>query len=299
MSTQQIDRVSKMIEKCGITARDLYDLPTSAITFPDGAHYRMEVSGIEALSEMEALIDEMRKRDVPIHKVIAMGKGATLLSQKELKDLAQMGHEAKIEIIIIPGPRPAWDVGSHVRTEWGRFSGWRIRGSDNLSYLVADIQRCIDAGLKGFLLYGEDVLFLLNQMKENGDLPQNITFKISYTAGHANAAGAKLLEDLGAGSFNPVTDLSLPMLAGLRKAIKIPMDIVIVAAQSLGSFNRIWQSAEIARVCSPCYFKQELGGGVEGAREKVKFCEIMQELIEKINPELKLSEQGPADLAIP
>jgi len=299
MSTRGIERISKMIEKCGTPARDLYDLPTSGITFPDGAHYRMEVSGIEELSEMEALIDEMRKRDVPIHKVIAMGKGATLLSQKELKDLAQMGHDAKIEIIIIPGPRSAWDVGSHVQTDWGHFSGYRIRGSDNLLYLVADIQRCIDAGLKGFLLYGEDVLFLLNEMRGNGDLPKNITFKISYTAGHANAAGAKLLENLGAGSFNPVTDLSLPMLAGLRKAIKIPMDIVIVAAQSLGSFNRIWHSAEIAKVCSPCYFKQELGGGIEGARGKVKFCEIMRELIEKINPELKLSEQGPADLVIP
>ena len=136
-------------------------------------------------------------------------------------------------------------------------------------------------------------------MRENGDLPKDTVFKVSYTAGHANAAGAKLLENLGAGSFNPISDLSLPMLAGLRKAIKIPMDIVIVAGGSLGSFNKIWQSAELARVCSPCYFKQELGGGVEGARGKVKFCEIMRELIEKINPELKLSEQGPADLAIP
>ena len=299
MSIREMDRIGEMIEKCGTPARDLYDLPTSGIAFPDGAHYRMEISGVESLAEMEALIDEMDKRDVPIHKVIAMGKGATLLSQQELKDFAQMGHDAKIEIIIIPGPRPAWDVGSHVRSDWGRASGWRTRGSDNLSYLVADIQRCIDAGIKGFLLYGEDTLYLLNQIKGNGDLPKDITFKISYTAGHANAAGAKLLENLGAGSYNPVTDLSLPMLAGIRKAIKIPMDIVIVAAGSLGSFNRIWQSAEIARVSAPCYFKQELGGGVEGTRDKVKFCEIMGELIEKNNPELKLSGQGPADLAIP
>jgi len=30
------------IEKYGIPARDLYDIPTSGATFPDGAHYRME-----------------------------------------------------------------------------------------------------------------------------------------------------------------------------------------------------------------------------------------------------------------
>jgi len=36
--------ISRMIEKCGIPARDLYDIPTSGITFPDGAHYGMKVS---------------------------------------------------------------------------------------------------------------------------------------------------------------------------------------------------------------------------------------------------------------
>ena len=299
MAMSDLESVRKLIEKCGIPGRDLYDIPTSRQTFPDGAHYRMEISGIESLAELEALVDEMSKRDVPIHKVIAMGKGATLLSQNELREFAQMGREAQLELIIIPGPRPAWNVGSHVRTDWGRVSGWRPRGSDSLAYLVADIQRCLDAGIRGFLLYGEDVLFLMNQMRQHGDLPRDITFKISYTAGHANAAGAKLLETLGAGSFNPVSDLSLAMLAGIRKVIAIPLDIVIVAGQSLGSFNRIWESAEIARVSSPCYFKQELGGGVEGTREKVKFCEIMRELIATNRPELKLSETGPADLAIP
>lgn len=295
----KMDKIRRMIEKCNIPARDLYDLPTSGAAFPDGAHYRMEISGIESLPEMEALIDEMNKRKVPIHRVICMGKGTNLLTEKELRDLAWMGHDSQLELIVIPGPRANFDIGKHVQTDWGRYSGVRVRGSDNISYFVADVQRCIDAGIHGFLFYGEDMVFLLNQMRENGDLPKDIIFKVSYTAGHANAAGAKLLESLGADSFNPITDLSLPMLASLRKVIKIPLDIVIVTFEILGDFNRFWEAPEIVRVCSPCYIKQELPSSCETAREKVKYCQIIQELVGSINPKLKLSRQGPKDLRIP
>lgn len=294
-----MDQIRKMIEKCGIPARDLYDLPTSGATFPDGAHYRMEIAGIDSLPEMEALIDEMNKRKVPIHRVICMGNGTNLLTEKELKDLAQMGHDCQLEVVIIPGPRANFDIGKHVQTDWGRYSGIRVRGSDNISYFVAEVQRCIDAGIKGFLLYGEDMAFLLNQMRENGDLPKDIAFKISYTAGHANAAGAKLLEKIGVDSFNPITDLSLPMLASLRNVTKMSLDIVVAALEDLGNINRFWETPEIVRVCSPCYLKQELAASCEASREKVKYCQIIKELIESFNPALKLSQQGPRDLRIP
>ena len=95
-----------IIERYGIPGGDLYDIPTSGATFPDGAHYRMEISGIDSLAEMEALIDEKTKRGVPIHRVIAIGNGAYLLTSSELKELAQMGAEAKIEVISFPGREP-------------------------------------------------------------------------------------------------------------------------------------------------------------------------------------------------
>jgi len=294
-----MDKLVRMIEKYGIPARDLYDIPTSGATFPDGAHYRMEISGIHTIAEMEALVDEMNKRDIPVHRVIAFGQGANRLTEKELRDFAQIGQDAGIEIIAIPSARADYDIGKHAQTDWGRYSGVRVRGSDNLLYLVAGIQRCIEAGIKGFLLYGEDALFLLNQMRENGDLPKDIIFKVSYTAGHSNPAGAKLLENLGADSFNPVTDLTLPMLAALRKVIKMPLDIVTVSYEALGNINRFWEGPEIVRVSSPCYLKQELTGPPEAAREKVKYCQIMRELIERLHPELKLSKQRPEDLRVP
>jgi hypothetical protein len=273
----------------------------------------MEISGVERPSTLEALIDEVNKRNVPVHRLISTVMGSTLLDKKELKSFAKMASDAKMEVIITPGPRPLWDLGKQIATPEGALSGLRIRGSDNLNLLVSDIMRCIDIGFRGFLVWDEGVLYLLNKMRENGDIPSDVVFKVSIYAGHANAAGAKVLESLGANTFNPVGDLTLPMLASIRKAADIPMDIHVVLFESMGGFNRMWETPELARVASPCYFKIEPGVSSNDlyrpwvseellaniAREKVKYAQIMKEMIDERQPDLKLSEVGPEDLAIP
>ena len=176
--------------------------------------------------------------------------------------------------------------------------------------------RTVEFGFKGFLVTDEGALWLLSKLREDGLIPKDVVFKVSIFAGHANAAGGKVLESLGADTFNPLGDLSLPMFASIRKAIDIPIDIHIYLADSFGGFNRFWEAPELARVSSPCYFKIEpgpalaAGGGIykpwtdEGflakfAREKVKHAEIIRGIIEKNQPNLKISAHGPEDLAIP
>ena len=66
-----------------------------------------------------------------------------------------------------------------------------------MQYVVADIMRCIDIGFRGFLVVGEGLLRMFNKMRENGDIPEDVTFKVSIYAGHASAVGGKLLEELG------------------------------------------------------------------------------------------------------
>ncbi len=287
------------MEKFGYSAKDLYELPTSGRSFPDGSDYRMEISGIDSLKEMEALIDEKRKRGVPIHRVICMGDGTNILTRKELHDLAAMGEEAEIELIVVPGPRANFDIGKHSETEWGKYSGVRLRGADSVSYFLEEVRRCMEAGIKGFLSYGEDMIYLMDSMRKAGDLPGDLVFKLSYTAGVANPPGAKLAEEVGADSLNPITDLTLPMLSSLRGSVEIPLDVVVVTFEILGNFNRFWETPEIVRTTSPCYLKQELESSEEGAREKVKYCQIITELIERRNPDLKLSPHGAEDLSIP
>ena len=301
------------MEKHGVPGRDLYDLPTSKKRFPDKCHYRIEISGVERPSTLEALVDEMEKRDVPVHRLISMVMGATLLSDDEMEQFARMAKDAKLEVIVTPGPRTLWDLGGQIRTPEGALSGIRFRGSDNLAYVIADIKRAIEFGFRGFLVVDEGQLWLLSEMRKAGDIPKDVVFKVSILAGHANPAGAKVLEMLGADTFNPVADLPLPMLAGLRKAVDIPIDVHVYLFDSFGGFNRIWETPEITRIAAPCYYKIEPGVSMASlykpwvspdtlafiAREKVKTAETIIGLIEKNYPEAKLSKIGARDLAIP
>lgn len=305
--------IHKLMEKHGVPGRDLYDLPTSEKRFPDKCHYRIEISGVERPSTLEAVIDEMEKRNVAVHRVIAMIMGATLLSDKEMEQFAKLAQDARLEVIVTPGPRTLWDLGGQVRTSEGALSGIRLRGSDNLAYVIADIKRAIDFGFRGFLIVDEGLLWLLAQMRKARDIPSDIVFKVSIFAGHANSAGAKVLEMLGANTFNPVADLTLPMLAAIRKAVNIPIDVHVCIFDSFGGFNRMWETPEITRVTAPCYLKIEPGPSFSAmckpwtspenlafsAKEKVKNAETIMQLIDKNYPEAKLSKIGAKDLAIP
>jgi len=266
---------------------------------------------------LEALIKEMEARQMPIHRLISTVMGSTLLDDAELRDFAQMAAEARLEVIITPGPRSGWDVGRQLVTPEGGLSGLRYRGSDQLSYVVAEYLRCIEIGFRGFLCIDEGLLWLVNELKKTGDIPEDVVFKVSIFAGHASAAGGKVLEMLGASTFNPVGDLSLPQLASIRQAIDIPMDLHIYLSDSFGGFNRFYDGPEMARVCAPCYFKIEPGPALAAgpgaiykpwvspalladmAREKVKYAQIIHEIIQATHPGLKMSGQGPTDLAIP
>ncbi len=309
--------VGRMMEKVGIPGQDAYDLPSSTKTFPDGAHYRMEISGVERPKVLEAVIDEATKRDVPIHRLISVVMGATLLDKAELKDFAHKAADARMEVILTPGPRGGWDIGRQLATPEGALSGIRCRGSKALNQTITDIMTCIDLGFRGFLVVDEGELWLLNEMKKNGDIPQDVIFKVSIYAGHANAAGGKVLEMLGAGTFNPVADLTLPQFAAIRQATNIPLDVHIIITESFGGYMRFYDAPEMARVCSPCYFKIEPGPAcaatgaalykpwvnedmlADWGRVKVKYAQIIHEIIQENNPDLKLSDLGPADLAIP
>ena len=311
-----MERIRKAMEKFGVPGRDCYDLPTSKKTFPDGANYRIEISGIERPSTLYALVDEMEKRGVVVHRLISTVMGSTYLTDDELEEFAKLANEKKLEVIITPGPRSSWDIGRQLVTPEGCISGLRVRGSDNLSYLIADIKRTIDFGFRGFLVTDEGALWLLSNLRESNELPKDVVFKVSIYAGHANPAGAKVLEMLGANTFNPLGDLTLPMFASIRKTVDIPIDIHVLLSESFGGFTRFWETPELARVSSPCYFKIEPGtvlaaaGGIykpwsdEGflaklAREKVKYAETIIGIIENNQPDLKVSKIGPKDLAIP
>jgi hypothetical protein len=142
----------RALEKIGLPGRDLYSLPTSTKRFPDGCHWRVEISGVERPDTLKALIEEAKRRDVPVHRLISAVMGASLLTRAELKEFASLAADAEMEVILTPGPRAGWDIGRQIATPEGALSGMRFRGADQLNYVISDIKRSIELGFRGFLV---------------------------------------------------------------------------------------------------------------------------------------------------
>lgn len=308
-----MDKIKEAIKELGYPTSYGYDLPSSSYRFPDGAHFRNEVAGIEDLKCLEALVDETEKRNVKVHRLIATVGGVTLRTFSELKDMAQLAAEKKYEVIVTPFTSRGWDSGRQYTTPEGLVSGMRVRGIDNVYLLLKDIERCIEAGFRGFLVCDEGMLLLLSKLREKGVFPKDVIFKCSVFAGHGSPAGAKLLESLGANTFNPLADLTLPMLAAIRKVVKMPLDVYVALVDAMGGFYRFSEAAELARICAPVYFKFEPGKS-EGdiyktwvqseykvflVREKVRQVECLMEWAERLGPNIICSDKGPDDLAVP
>jgi hypothetical protein len=308
-----INRIRDFINGMGIPGRDLFDILDSPKRFADGGHCRTEIAGVERFSTLQAMIEEMKKQNFVVHRAICTVGGATYLTFNELVDMAQLSREEGIEAVMTIGHRMGWDPGAKAAaTSEGQQNGWRLRGSDNVAYHIADIMRCVDAGFRGFLVYDEGILLILNEMRTKGVLPPECFFKFSVFGGYASAAGAKVIAGMGINSFNPAPDLTLPILAGIRKVIDIPMDVYVIVPDSFGGMFRAYEAAEIARVAAPVYFKYEPGES-EGAmykpwisegfhenhiRQKVKMAAIVQEIVSKMNPEIRYSGSCPSDLTM-
>jgi len=311
--TTTVPGFEQALRDLGLPGGDNFDLPSSSKSFPDGGHYRVEIAGVERLAAFETLVEEADREGVPVHRIIATVGGATYLTQSELRDFAALAREKRIEVIMTLGPRRAWDAGRQIATREGIVSGMRLRGLESVKHWLKDLERCTEAGFRGFLVADEGVLWLASQLREKSLIPQDVIFKLSVFAGHANAAGAKVAEQLGADSFNPLADLTLPMLSAIRSAISIPMDVYLCLVNAMGGFARFYEAAEVARLCAPVYFKIEPGPSEEEIyapwntpeyhrtqiRERVRNAAVMLELVERENKQLKCSPVAGDDLAVP
>lgn len=303
-------------EKTQFSLRERFDLSDSELRFDGGAHCRIEISGIENVSNLEAMVREAEKRNVTIHRVISLVKGATLLDDAELKEFAAIGADYDLELLVNPSANRGWDQGRQYVTDEGYVSGMRLRGHDMVYNYLREIQRCIDAGLRGFLVTDEGMLNLLNNLREEGIIPEDVKFKVSVFAGHGTAFGGKLLQDLGADSFNPLADMTLPMLSSIRQGgVDIPLDVYMSLVESMGGFQRYHESAEIARIAAPVYFKIEPGPseaelyntwadarnpgfGDNLARQRVKLAQIILEWLDRADFDI-VTNDYKEDLSIP
>ena len=289
----------EFLKSIGLPGGDAYDLPTSEKRFADGGQYRFEVPGIQGPKVMEALLEAMDKYGIYLHRV-TQTKGIMMLMDNEIIEMVRLAKEAQTDLILAIGPRATTDTSASVNTPEGARMGYRLRGQEQVVRAVEDVKRAAAFGCSSFLVYDEGCLWLLNEMRKAGQIPANCRFKVSAHTGHGNPCSAKLLEMIGANSINPVRDIQLQMLAAIRQAIDIPIDIHTENPASTGGFIRHYEVPEMVRVAAPIYLKT--GGSVaqthswdsttDDAKKRAKQVSLVKRMLDTYYPEAIQSPKG-------
>lgn len=286
------------LKSIGLPVGDLYTLPTSEKRFPDGGQYRFEVPGIQGPGSMKALLEQLDEYGIQIHRV-TQTKGIMFLTDDEILKMVEYAQRWNVELVLACGPRATNDTSASVKTEEGQRMGYRLRGQEQVVRGIEEIRRGVRLGVRGFLVYDEGLLFVLNEARKKGFIPSDCHFKISAHSGHGNPCSAKVLEMLGANSINPVRDIQLQMLSSMRAAIDIPIDIHTENPKSSGGFIRHYEVPEFIRVASPIYLKT--GGSVAAnhsydttekeAKQRAKQILLVKRVIDSYYPEAIVSSK--------
>lgn len=283
----------------GLPEGDLYSLPDSEKRFPDGAQYRFEVPGIQGPKAMRALLEELDKNNFYIHRV-TQTKGIYTLTDKEITEMVDLAAKYQVQLVLSIGPRATTDTSASVHTPEGQRMGYRLRGQEQIVRAIEEVKRASALGCRHFIMYDEGCLWVLNEARRAGEIPADCKFKLSAHAGHGNPCSAKLIEQIGADSINPVRDIQLQMLAAMRQAIDIPIDIHTENPASSGGFIRHYEVPEMIRTSAPLYLKT--GGSVAkthswdtteaDARARAKQVLLVKRVIDTYYPEAVYSPKG-------
>jgi Peptidase family U32 len=296
----------------GLPAGDLHALPDSALRFPDGAHYRIEIPSTEGPDCLRAVLDSAARLDVRVHRV-SQGSGVFMLTDAELDDMASVAREARVEVSLFARPNAGWDASATAAAPAGAMLAAASRGQEQVVQGLADIARAAEHGIRSVLIADLGLLAAFQQLRSSGALPADMQAKLSALFPVTNPATARVLVDLGANTLNISSDLTLPQIAAIRAAVDVPIDFYIEAPDGLGGFVRHHDVPEIIRIAAPVYLKF----GVRGApdiypwsghiaavaralsEERVRRAALALELLGRSGAEFTTSELGAAGLALP
>ena len=295
-------KTREALARLGWPSEDRHPAPTSSLRFPDGAQYRIEIPSTEGPRAFRAVLYEADLLKVPIHRV-SQGSGIMLLSDREVAEMRDLGAPRGIEVNLFVGPRATFDIGAQAYAPAGKALGLSLRGSDQLVYAIEDVRRAIELGIQSVLVSDIGLLAILGRMKRAGDMPADLILKTSVMMAPANAASARVLEDLGASTINVPSDLTLPQLASIRAAIDVPIDLYVEAPDNIGGFIRHYEVPEFIRVGAPLYVKLGLrnapdiypsGSHLEStasglSKERVRRARLVLDMIGRYGPELSIS----------
>ncbi len=309
------DRTTAALGTLGLPATDLRALPDSRRTFPDGAHYRVEIPSTEGPSALSAVLEEAERLDVPVTR-ISQGSGVFMCTDGELDDIARVSAHAGIEASLFARPNAGWSASAMARSTVGPLVAPVAHGADQLAAVMDDVFRAADHGIRSVLIEDIGVLSVFGALRRAGQLPADMQAKVSVMLPVANPASARVVADLGASTINLPTDLTLSEIAAIRAVVDVPLDVYVECPDNLGGFMRYHEIPELIRVAAPVYLKFGLRGTADPypagthltaqlvgfARERVRRARLGLDLLERsLGGDLiwRTSRPGAAGLAVP
>ena len=261
---------------------------------------------------LAAVVAEAAQQGLTVNRV-SQGSGAMLLSEAELREMAAIGADAGLEVSLFVGPREEWGPFAMSRAADGGAVAGGVRGLRQLGYAVEDVLRAVDCGIRGFLVADIGLLRTLVAAQADGEIPADVVWKVSVMLAPSNPAALVVLTEMGAGTVNLPTDLTLDELADMRAVCDLPLDLYVEAPDALGGVVRGEQMAELVAAAAPLYAKFGLrnsqalypaGLHLEAAaaaiaREKVHRARVALEWLGRSGAQLVQSEPGAAGLGVP
>lgn len=293
-------------KKIGLPVSDYENFVPAASEFAAGGHYGIELSSMNNPKLLAQALELAKRYQVRISRVIEC-RGIMRLPDAEIKEMVRICAAEQIGLVMSIGPRAISDIGGFVSAPNGKRMGYRLRGIENVIHAIEDVKRGVNLGVRGFLIYDEGVLYLLNKMRQDRELPQDLIFKYSVHACCANPLSAKLLEENGIDTINIIPDLDIWMIKTFREVTKVPLDVFSDTAKAAGGFLRTYDVPKIIQLAAPVYLKcgpisqpeqNHLPTPVE-LEERVKQAKNVAEHIERYLPEAKVVSKNETTLAIP
>jgi hypothetical protein len=295
VETSSLERYRALLREAGSPGADV--VVTSAKTFRDGAHYRIEIPSTEGVEGVRTVFDAADEYGVPVHRV-SQGSGAMLLLDDEIREMVALCSERNVELSLFVGPRPAWDISGQ-----RAFGGSRLEGADQVVYSMDDLARAAELGVRGALVADEGVLVAAAMMRQRGILPENFVLKGSVQLMASNPLAVRMLEQAGLDTINLAPGMTLPRLSSIRGAVDIPIDFYVESPDNTGGFVRHYEIHDIIRALSPVYVKFGLrnhpdvypsGSHLQPlttalSRERVRRARIGLDLLERVGNDFVMS----------
>ena len=224
--------------------------------FASGGSYGVEMPVINNLETLQKTIHILRNEGVYVTRFNET-HGAFLLCDSEIREMLELCAEEKYGIIFGLGPRPEYDRrAAFYRSAFGMEQKRQINNHDALRASITDALRLASLGCKGLIVYDLGILRVLNAMRLEGELPQDMIFKVSSHCMVSNPMLAEIHVENGANSLTVTHDVGLPILQYMRSvapnaSLDVPMDVY----KDKGGFMRFHEVAEIVQVAAPVFIK--------------------------------------------